>query len=843
MQKQYDAGNYKGMLGTAAGFVSQFAAPEAIASAPEMVQAGKTAVSAAQDAATAAGAGIRAAAPDVAAAAAKGAAGWGVSHVVPGVPGQVLETVLGLRYAGQAGKGLLKGAGAAADAWADARAARVPEVPPEYWDPSSEDWARDRQARGVDVPEQPPPGPQQWRPAAEDYARQPAPQWDPHVPADTTGPPAWEPYKGYAADPRDAPAEWKVVNEEPIDTAPDARATLPPELVDKVDALRALTHDAAPAPPVPSDPALRPPARGSDLAIEDWITKHTAYMRLQAQEMEWGNRAAKADRVAGYLIKNGQEATPENIAAANKAMGEPRIASTDETVPMIQDRVDWHNGKQAQPAPAAEAQAAPADLEQQLKDSLAAIAARKNAAPVELKSEVPAAAPETPGTRSSDETGDAGSPGRLQEDAGGSPGQSGPVFESSRPGQSRVRSAGDPTTIDVPGEERDYAARYEVRPRDEVHPSHNAQTFTQNPQYEYANDRNYDDARNQRKVVDWSVEGPTGFKERNLINTAPDASSGPPIIDARGNVLGGNGRSMILSRVYDQNPAAAARYRAELDRVAQHFGIDPASYAHMQEPVLVRRLADGETDAPGAAARAITDFNKTGTAALTPAERAIADSRGVSLGTLDDIAKRMEDLGPDSTLLQALEGRGGTQVLDQLTKDGVISPQEGAALRTPAGGLTRGGKERISGLMLGRFFENAQQLDDLPASLRNKMERLAAPLARVEGSAEYSLSPHVKEALNLIEDANAHGAETLDDFLQQQGLFGSKEYSPEAVTFARQLQTRNPVDLTHALRRYVARAKYAAEYQGPGLSGEFPAPLSPREAFEDSFEDPAPAKK
>jgi hypothetical protein len=305
-------------------------------------------------------------------------------------------------------------------------------------------------------------------------------------------------------------------------------------------------------------------------------------------------------------------------------------------------------------------------------------------------------------------------------------------------------------------------------------------------------------------------------------------------VDAAGNVLGGNGRSMILQRVYESNPEGAAAYRAELDRTAHHYGIDPASYAHMKQPVLVRELHPEILKDEAAARRAITDFNKKGTAALTPAEQAIADARGLSQSTLDDIAARMDRIGPDATLSQALDGRQGLEVLRNLEHDSVISPQEGAELATETK-LTRHGKERISGLMLGRFFTDAKQMDALSDSLRNKLERMAAPLARAESAQGYTLKPVIKSALDLLEDADAHGAATLDDYLRQQGLFGSREYSPEAIGFAKALKSGNPVELTHAARRYAERAKYAEGYQGPGMFGDIPAPLAPREAFHDSF--------
>jgi ddrB-like ParB superfamily domain len=462
---------------------------------------------------------------------------------------------------------------------------------------------------------------------------------------------------------------------------------------------------------------------------------------------------------------------------------------------------------QQQKPPAAPA-AEPTDLEAQLQASIAQAQTRKGV-PNAATTQIQAGNPETPAAV---DTGPAGARETLSQP---------------------VRAGGQATRIDVPGEARSYAGRYEVRELADIQPSHNGSTFQPNPKYRLRNDRNYDDPLNQQKVVDWSVPGPGGFKPANLINDVPDSSSGPPVIDSHGDVLGGNGRTMIMQRVNADNFKGAAQYRKMLADKAANYGIDPAAISKMKEPVLVRTIDDAEFKALGSKQAAITDFNKKGTAELTPSERAIADSRRVSPSTLDDLSKRLDDKGPDSTLAQALEGSGGTEVLDNLIKDGVVSPQERAAFQD-SGGLTDAGKKRISGLMTGRFFGNAKQMDTLPDAMRNKMERIAAPLARVEGLAGFNLSPVMQKALNLIEDANAHGL-TLDDQLKQGGLFAADKYPPEAVALAEQLKTRDPLKLTNAVRRYAEAAKYATEYQGPGMFQEFPAPRTRAQAFADSF--------
>jgi hypothetical protein len=410
-------------------------------------------------------------------------------------------------------------------------------------------------------------------------------------------------------------------------------------------------------------------------------------------------------------------------------------------------------------------------------------------------------------------------------------GEGSPDPEALRPGFGTSEEAlaqavgGAETTIRVPGQPQRYPARYEVRELADIQPSHSGRTFQPNSKYTIRNDRDYTRAENQGKIVNWSL--PSEFDPAYMLTESPTASDGAPVIDDTGNVLGGNGRSMILDRVYGSNPQGAAAYRKLLVSKASQFGIDPAQIESMKQPVLVRRIAD--PDLAGGKQGAVTDFNTVGTASLRGAEKAIADSRRVSDGTLDHIAGRLEAGGQDATLSQVLEGGGGNEVLQRLIDDGVIAPQE-MAQYVDRGALTAEGKARIGKLMLGRFFRDPAQLDSTPASIRNKLERIAAPLAKVEGRGDWSLAEPLQRAMDLLEDARAHGAKNLDDAVSQSGLFGGQTYTPETVTLAKALQDVNPNDLTKAVRQYAQDAADAE--QGPGLFGP---PPTRAEAFEAAF--------
>jgi hypothetical protein len=88
--------------------------------------------------------------------------------------------------------------------------------------------------------------------------------------------------------------------------------------------------------------------------------------------------------------------------------------------------------------------------------------------------------------------------------------------------------------------------------------------------------------------------------------------------------------------------------------------------------------------------------------------------------------------------------------------------------------------------------------------------------------------------MGILEDANAHGAKNIDDYLQQKGLFADQQFSRGGVALAKQLLTRDPTALQAAARQYASDAKYAAESGGaPDLFGN--TPVTPAEAFEKSF--------
>ena len=178
-------------------------------------------------------------------------------------------------------------------------------------------------------------------------------------------------------------------------------------------------------------------------------------------------------------------------------------------------------------------------------------------------------------------------------------------------------------------------------------------------------------------------------------------------------------------------------------------------------------------------------------------------------------------------------------IVQRLSDDGVISPTERAGL-IQNDKLTAAAKARVSKLMLGRFFGDPAQLDTIPPSIATKLERIAAPLVKLEDAGPYNLMPRIQEALDLIDEARAHGTRNLLEFLKQPGLIGAARYTEDAIGLAKMLQRMSGKGIANAVEEYAAAERNATEYHRAksGLFGDQvtePEPPGEAEAFAKAF--------
>jgi len=388
---------------------------------------------------------------------------------------------------------------------------------------------------------------------------------------------------------------------------------------------------------------------------------------------------------------------------------------------------------------------------------------------------------------------------------------------------------GSDTQVLVPGQNIKFSATYAVRELSDVYPSHIGSTFQPTPGYESVNERNYEDPANRETVILNSSR--ELFNPAFLITDNPDATNGPPVIDQNGNVLGGNSRTMTLQRVYASHPQGAAAYKQLLKLKASQYGIDPESIDQFRQPIFLRQLsADSLLRNPKLQQDVIRATNVSAVGELTAAERARADAGQLSPESAEYLGGLLEQSGEDATIAQVLDKVAGVEVVERLVKDGVFSVQEKRKLIDSKNKVvTAAAKERISQLLVGRFFRDSDQFQRTPPSIRNKLERIAAPLLKIDNQPGWDLIPEFREAVDLLEAARSRGIKNLGDLVAQQSMFPGAEpegYTPRVVKLAEALQSLNPNKLVKKIREYVSD-------RTPTMFRE----AGPAEAFRDSFEN------
>ena len=215
--------------------------------------------------------------------------------------------------------------------------------------------------------------------------------------------------------------------------------------------------------------------------------------------------------------------------------------------------------------------------------------------------------------------------------------------------------------------------------------------------------------------------------------------AGSPIIDARGMVLSGNGRTLALQRHEDGSayPGKQAEYHAEVLRVAKELGIDPAEVAKMKNPVVVRQLEPGVD--PVAFAR---EANSSGTLRMSPIEQARVDAEAMPHST---IAKLVSEEG--QTLDAALRSPANKEFINSFLK--VVPDNERASLLTADGELNPVGLYRAKAAVYTATFQS----DSGDRMARSLLDSLDPDLASVQAGLSGAL-PQLSHTVSTARTSN-----------------------------------------------------------------------------------------
>lgn len=281
-----------------------------------------------------------------------------------------------------------------------------------------------------------------------------------------------------------------------------------------------------------------------------------------------------------------------------------------------------------------------------------------------------------------------------------------------------------------------------------------------------------------RATSDVQVNGIANAPDYRRLSDSPVMDVGAPTLSMDGAIVGGNGRFEGVSRAYDQG--TAGEYLARLNADVAAKGIDPALFAHMKKPVLVRRITQPlDTRAVAVAS------NSGGSLQYSALELAKID--GERMATLGDI--EVNDAGDiDMTVAnmqnvrRALAGYGAAELGSMADKDGMLS-QEGI--------------RRIKNAMMYKAYGNSPVLSRLVESTDNELRSVSGALVRAAGAVagvradmaagaipnKTDIAADLVVAVELLSKIKSGGG-SVEQYLAQHGLFKG-EYTEAAATILR----------------------------------------------------------
>lgn len=333
-----------------------------------------------------------------------------------------------------------------------------------------------------------------------------------------------------------------------------------------------------------------------------------------------------------------------------------------------------------------------------------------------------------------------------------------------------VHSLGDETAIELTGK-TPLKARYAVVEADDLQASHNEETFSPNPNYpDRTQTRDYTGTKEEQAKVIGNAEN---FKPQYIVTDDPSPVNGPPIVDGNGNVAGGNGRTMTIKRVYNNNPEAAQSFKDLQIKKASNFGIDPEAVRALDKPVIIRQLNDTDLRGSGGS-KLVDDLNDVPTQQSDALTQGVTTGRRMSPGDVTEIASALQD---GNSIRDALSTKASTdRIRNVLRNNGTITRVNAPRYLKPDGTFTPEGVNLIEGAMMGRVIDDvgtAKIIQSLGGNYAKKITEALHPLSVIEGAPkEWSIKGRLDKVMRYIA---ARGDMPDADFRAQPAMFEGQD--------------------------------------------------------------------
>jgi hypothetical protein len=318
---------------------------------------------------------------------------------------------------------------------------------------------------------------------------------------------------------------------------------------------------------------------------------------------------------------------------------------------------------------------------------------------------------------------------------------------------------GNSTEIDTQTE--NIKAKYALVELGSLIQSNDPITFKPNPDYPAScQTRNYNEIKGeQEKVIKYS----SNFKPNHLINNSPDATTGSPIVTGQGIVLGGNGRTMILKRLKNDN---WDKYEKLLTQKVNDFGISQDELSKFKKPVLVRVI---ENVSISKCSYYSDTLNSNTMQDFDPVTKSISIAKSMDTATFERIANIFEDTEGE-TFSQVLSvSTASKKIIDLLTDKKFINTSN-RDVWLDGNGLSSKGKETLENVLLAYILPDKKLIEKAKV-YTNKIVKALPLLVKIKQfKGQWNLIPDIQKVIEL-ENSRRSTGQTKTDYLNQDDIF------------------------------------------------------------------------
>lgn len=373
------------------------------------------------------------------------------------------------------------------------------------------------------------------------------------------------------------------------------------------------------------------------------------------------------------------------------------------------------------------------------------------------------------------------------------------------------------TTVETP--QRSIPATYAIMDLDDLITSHTPPTFKPDPRYpDKCQQRDYEgDKAEQEKVR----LGALHFNPRIVINNAPTASDGAAIVNKKGFVLGGNGRTMMMKSLgNDKYQEYVSKLRCDIGI----FGLSERDIDKHKKPVLVRIVSMEVNEC----ALFSNILNQNLTQELDLVTKTVSFARQLSPADVSNIAKVFEDADSD-TLASMLGDRKVVKKLQEIFRGaGIITPQNTSKWLKDGDVFTQEGRIATEGILVGTVLDD-KDLIESARSFTEKIVRTIPLLLRMKRlPKKWNLIDDIQTVIRLEYERRQTG-DTIDDFIAQIS-FAKPEVKEKEELIWRILSENSWLKWKNFLERYVKMGEDAVESESTG-GGFFGDTLEPMDAI------------